>query len=137
MNSINQIAKFQEDRLLNKQEFVHRVEVINILEELFETLSLLSADARKQAEHIYKNYFAARVIVNREELIDCFCDIIVYSVGALMKLNADPECALLETAEEINSRVGDIIDGKFIKDKSPEAQANWYKADYSKCIYHD
>jgi len=50
-----------------------------------------------------------------------------------MKLGYEPECVLNEVAKEINSRVGSIIDGKFIKDKSPEARAKWYKADYEKC----
>ena len=36
--------------------------------------------------------------------------------------------------KEINSRVGGMVNGKFEKDLSPEAQANWYKADYSKAI---
>jgi len=32
---------------------------------------------------------------------------------------------------EINSRVGTLVDGKFEKDLSDEAKANWYKADYA------
>ena len=42
---------------------------------------------------------------------------------------------MLETIKEISSRTGhfDETIGKFVKDKSPEAQAKWYKADYDKC----
>lgn len=40
-----------------------------------------------------------------------------------------------EVMKEINSRVGSYNPEvkKWLKDKSPEAQANWYKADFSKC----
>lgn len=137
MDAIKGIIKFQTERLLDKQDFAHRVEVINILEELFETLGLQSEYARHQAVEVYDKNFSGKLIVTKEELVDCFCDIIVYSIGALLKLKVDPVCALQETAKEINSRVGKIIDGKFIKDKSQKAQANWYKANYNKCINNE
>lgn len=46
----------------------------------------------------------------------------------------DPFKAMNETIKEISSRTGhfDPYINKFVKDKSPEAQALWYKADYSK-----
>lgn len=42
---------------------------------------------------------------------------------------------MLETIKEISSRTGhyDKNIHKFIKDKSDEAKAKWYKADYEKC----
>lgn len=42
---------------------------------------------------------------------------------------------MLETIKEISSRTGhyDKNIHKFVKDKSPEAKAKWYKADYEKC----
>lgn len=65
--------------------------------------------------------------------VDALCDVIVFAVGAIMKLGYDPECALSEVAKEINSRSGSIVDGKFQKDKSPEAKAKWYQADFQIC----
>ena len=43
---------------------------------------------------------------------------------------------MLETIKEISSRTGsyDPSIGKWIKDKSPEAQAKWYKANYQRII---
>lgn len=42
---------------------------------------------------------------------------------------------MIETIKEINSRVGkwDEFRKKWVKDKSPEAVANWYKANYKEC----
>lgn len=44
------------------------------------------------------------------------------------------EC-MLETIKEISSRTGHYDENihKFVKDKSNEAKAKWYKADYEKC----
>jgi len=132
-NPISGIEKFQVDRLLDKQPFNFKTEVLNILEELVEMTGEESETARKIAEEIFDNYFKDKSIVNDETLIDCFTDIRVFSIGATMKLGYDPKCTLAEVAKEINSRTGKIVDGKFIKDKSPEARAKWYKADFSKC----
>ena len=43
--------------------------------------------------------------------------------------------AMIETIKEINSRTGkwDESKKKWIKDKSPEAKAKWYKANYEEC----
>lgn len=47
----------------------------------------------------------------------------------------NPYKCMLETIKEISSRSGtfDETINKFVKDKSPEAIAKWYQADYSKC----
>lgn len=43
--------------------------------------------------------------------------------------------SMIETIKEISSRVGkwDESKKKWIKDKSPEAMAKWYKANYKEC----
>lgn len=48
------------------------------------------------------------------------------------------EC-MLQTIKEISSRVGHYDENihKFVKDKSEEAKAKWYKADYEKCKIKD
>ncbi|MCZ6159126.1 hypothetical protein [Campylobacter ureolyticus] len=42
---------------------------------------------------------------------------------------------MLETIQEISSRTGHYDENihKFIKDKSPKAQAKWYRANYERC----
>jgi len=47
----------------------------------------------------------------------------------------EPTCAFNETLLEIHSRVGNVNPetGKWEKDKSPEAQAKWYKANFDLC----
>lgn len=59
--------------------------------------------------------------------------IIITSMLAINALQYDVDLAMEETLKEINSRVGAFnpVSGKWEKDKSPEAQANWYKADYN------
>jgi len=58
--------------------------------------------------------------------------IIIMSMLAIRTLEYDVDLAMEETLKEINSRVGAFnpVSGKWEKDKSPQAQANWYKADY-------
>ena len=50
-------------------------------------------------------------------------------------LGYEPTCAFNETLLEIHSRVGSVNPetGKWEKDKSPEAQAKWYKANFDLC----
>jgi len=131
------IERFQKDRLLDKQPFDFKTEVLNILEELVEMTGEESAAARRIAKDIFKNYFENKLIVDKEELVDCFADIQVFSIGSIMKLGYNPKCVLTEVGRVINSRVGRIIDGKFVKDKSPEAVAKWYEANFSKCEVKD
>jgi len=67
-----------------------------------------------------------------EQIVDACCDIKVFSTGTIRKAGYNPDIAMKEVQREIDSRVGSVIEGKFIKDKTPEAVANWYKADFEK-----
>ena len=67
-----------------------------------------------------------------EQVVDAAGDAVVFSIGTIRKMGYNPELAMNEVLKEIESRRGSIIGGKFTKDKSPEAQALWYKADFSK-----
>lgn len=64
----------------------------------------------------------------------CVCNI--YNICSLLAIQEGYSLypSMLETIKEINSRTGsyDPSVGKWIKDKSPEAQAKWYKANYRK-----
>lgn len=61
--------------------------------------------------------------------------VIVHKCFTMMDLlGFNPFICMDETIKEISSRTGSYDEsiGKFVKDKSPEAQAKWYKADYTK-----
>lgn len=131
---INRIVKWNKDRLLDKQEFDLRVETINIIEELIEInyTSLKSDKARALANQIY-GFINSSEQMDKDNVIDGLCDIVVYAIGSMYKLGYEPNECMDETLKEIETRTGSIIDGKFIKDKSREAKTKWYKADYTKC----
>lgn len=143
MNVIKEIEKFQTTRMLDKQEFDAGNEAVNIIEEVLE----MHGYAVPKEERSFLKYEWVRFIERQveagsavpttyfdtESKVDAFADIIVFAVGAIMKLGYDPTCVLKEVALEINSRHGSIVDGKFQKDTSPEAKAKWYKADFTWC----
>ena len=71
--------------------------------------------------------------------IDAMADIIVFCYGEMAKYGYNGDKVMDEVIKEISSRRGayqpDV--GKWMKDKSPEAQALWYKADFTKCKIGD
>ncbi len=68
------------------------------------------------------------------EEIDALCDIIVFCTNAIRLKGYDPNIAMAETLREIESRTGTFNNqtGKWEKDKTPEAMAFWYTAQYLK-----
>jgi len=144
-NAIKEIVRFQKDRLLDKQEYVPANEFTNIAEEMIESMGISVPKEKRQELNEHFQSFVVNFITkvlekedvelteNKDEVVDAYADIVVFCVGAIMKLGYKPECVLKEVAKEINSRTGEIVDGKFQKDTSPEAKAKWYKADFSKC----
>ena len=64
----------------------------------------------------------------------CVCNI--YNICSLLAIQEGYSLypSMLETIKEISSRTGsyDPSIGKWIKDKSPEAMAKWYKANYQR-----
>ena len=68
------------------------------------------------------------------QVVDAAADIIVFATGLIAKMGFDPDSVMAEVQKEIDSRVGSKdASGKWVKDKSPEAKANLYKADFKKC----
>ena len=63
------------------------------------------------------------------------CRIIVRCIDSIYVLGFDPDKAMEETIKQITSRSGKMNYeiSKWVKDKSPEAQAREYKADYKRC----
>ena len=67
--------------------------------------------------------------------IDAMADIIVFAYGEMAKYGYHGDKVMDEVIKEISSRTGayDPATKKWQKDKSPEAQAKWYTADFSNC----
>jgi len=92
------------------------------------------------ADYILKNNlhkeskYDKEIEPSKEQIVDALCDIKVFATGAIRKAGYDPDIAMDEVIREIESRIGKVVDGKFIKDKSPEAMKNWYKADFNKAL---
>ncbi len=140
--AISEIVRFQVDRGLDTTRYDALNEHTNIIEELLESVGYdVPAQKRATLKKKYDSMFSKLIGTGAIELnhqldrhyqADAYCDVIVFAIGALLKLGYDPEAALSETGKEINSRVGQMVDGKFEKDLSEEAKSNWYKADYTK-----
>lgn len=139
-NPISEIVRFQTDRDLDKKEFDVLNENANIIEELLEATGY---DIPKESRPHLKsdwNFFTQAIEYRKKVarlttgmIVDAYCDVIVFAIGAILKLGYDPTKALAEAAKEINSREGSMVDGKFEKDLSRAAKAKWYIADYSIC----
>jgi len=139
MNVIKGLMKFQSDRFLHEREYDWHTESTNIVEELLEAIGVndrnvaLLSVGDMQLRIREKTQAGLVVAPTKEDQVDAFADVIVFALGAIMKLGYDPELVLSEVGMEINSRVGSIKDGKFVKDKSKGAKDLWYKADFSNC----
>lgn len=73
---------------------------------------------------------------NEDEIIDALADMIVIATGTIYKLGYDTDKVMDEVIKEISSRTGSLNaeTGKWEKDKSEEAQAKWYKANFHSCL---
>lgn len=142
MSVVSEIMRFQIERQLDKQEYDWEVEATNVIEELLEAYGVNSretamvcvGDIMLRAQDTFR--YAKPTILRTEE-VDAYADIIVFAIGAITKLGYDAEEVLYEVGREINSRTGKIINGKFTKDKSPEAMEKWYKANFKDCKLSD
>jgi hypothetical protein len=129
------IAAWNVQRNIHVEEPVNRAVVYCIIEELFEFLGLEDGECKKLAK-AYTKFFmdeaeSRGAVATEAQQIDALCDINVFSDGFIYRKGHNPVIAMIETIREINTRVGTFSgdDGKWVKDKSPEAKANWYYAD--------
>jgi hypothetical protein len=141
--AIEEIVRFQKDRDLHSKEYDGVNEAINVIEEVLESLGYdVPKDNRNELKEMFGDFVyrlsssQVTTLVNTtiEDRVNAHLDQIVFNIGSLLKLGYDPEKSLIETAKEINSRTGSMIDGKFEKDLSDEAKENWHKVDYSDCL---
>lgn len=138
-----EMIRFQTDRGLDKKDFNIDDELLNIIEEMLEAKGVRDKDDREFSKIVLDSFnsFVSYVSLYEKDYyseptdhteVDAFCDIIEYATGGILKKRYNPVITLAEMAKEINSRVGTFKNGKFTKDKSIEAQAKWYKADFTK-----
>ncbi len=71
---------------------------------------------------------------NINDAVDAIADSMVFDSTELSKMDFDNELVMDEVLKVVESRTGQWDDemGKFMKDKSPEAQAKWYEPNYVK-----
>ena len=141
---INEIVKWQKERLLDKQRFNYKNESVNIAEELIEMSGfsvpkeyrqkLINEFSRFKLNFIKSNNLEMLDGDEAEIAVDALFDICVFAIGGMLKLGYEPECVFREGINEISTRGGSIVDGKFQKDTSEEAKRNWYKANFKKCL---
>ena len=111
--NFERIKEWSDERLITQQEPDRNGFVSMIVEELGEFLESKDDNGR----------------------IDAMADIIVFAYGEMAKYGYDGDKVMDEVIKEISSRVGayDPETKKWQKDRSPEAQANWYTADLDSC----
>ena len=139
--AIEEIIRFQTDRGLHLKDYNSINEHTNIIEELLESVGMdVPKENRnnlaKEIEHfiLWVNALGIVTIIDTpngdNERVDAYADVIVFAIGAILKLGFDPIKVLLEVGKEINSREGTMVNGKFEKYLTDEAKAKWYTADY-------
>ena len=148
MNSIKKIESWLEERNLPAMGFDPWQSLYNHLEELFEGLSIDSAQSKVLAtkyQSLFKDEWEAHGSPETTEdaVVDSRCDKIVFAIDDLMKLGYSPELSLSETHREINSRVQDPAQARLWEDHGGpigkwqkwigQDPTTLYKADYSQC----
>ncbi len=149
MDALQLLAKFQKDRKLHEKSFDKTVCTMNIMEELLELWGVNDCrDSRILADRLTE---ALKLVVSNAMIggyaqegvdtfepneltnVDALCDIQVFAGGDVMKIGYHNAQCLSEVGQEINSRTGKIVDGKFKKFITEDAKALWYEADFSGC----
>lgn len=113
MTNFTRIKEWSDERLITQQEPDRNGFLAMIVEELGEFLEAKTVEGR----------------------IDAMADIIVFAYGEIAKYGYDGDKVMDEVIKEISSRTGSYNPEtkKWQKDKSPEAQARWYTADFTNC----
>ena len=111
--NFERIKDWSDERLITFQEPDRNGFVSMIVEELGEFIAAEDTEGR----------------------IDAMADIIVFAYGEMAKYGYHGDKVMDEVIKEISSRVGAYSPEtkKWQKDKSPEAQAKWYTANFKDC----
>ena len=137
MHLEQRIVEWNEERNLipSNHEVDLGKEMSFIVEELLEMSTRMnSEEARTKAEALVVIIQDSSYTPTKEQIVDAAGDIVVFALGLIRKIGYNPTLAMNEVLLEIESRKGSLINGKFTKDKSPEAQALWYKADFNNAL---
>lgn len=129
MDMFEKIVKWNEERGLIKRGFNHTNEVSFIIEELLESTGNYDSDSAREKALEYAEAITTNSNPEPEAIVDAMADIIVYATGAIAKTGYNPSKVMNEVYQEISSRTGSLVDGKFVKDPL----AKKYNADFSKC----
>lgn len=135
MTIFQRIVEWNKKRLLIKtpKDLNLKNESSFIVEELLEmNTDLKSGDANVKAREIVETFVSEDYKSSEEQIVDAAWDIIVFATWIITKAWYNPDIVMEEVLKEIESRRWEIINWKFIKDKSEEAKSAWYKADFSK-----
>ena len=129
MDILQKIVEWNRERGILELDFNHVKETSFIVEELLESTGHYdSITSRERATELATD-IVGTPDATPEQIVDAWADIIVFATGAMAKLGYDPSKVMDEVYQEINSRTGKMIDGKFVKD----ADAKLYEADFSVC----
>ena len=132
MTQIDKIKQWQINRGLASMPYEPKREIANIVEELFEGLGV-NEDMNKVATRVITamiTNISSDPEPTEEQVIDSWGDIIVFTIGSMLKLGYEPTKVMDEVIKEIESRGGEMgLDSKWMK----EITGNEYKADFSKC----
>lgn len=129
MDMFQRIVEWNRERGILNLDFNHVKETSFIIEELLESSGHYdSLTARDKATTIATDIIGAPN-ASPEQVVDAFADIVVFATGAMAKLGFEPSKVMEEVYKEINSRTGEMVDGKFIK----HADVVPYQADFSDC----
>ncbi len=129
MDMFEKLVEWNKNRNLLALGFDHVKESSFILEELLESTGNYNSESARERALQYAKEIVGESEPNDEAVLDAWSDMIVFATGAIAKLGYDPSKVMDEVYKEINSRTGQLIEGKFVKDKDVIP----YKADFSGC----
>lgn len=139
-NIFDNLIKFREDRGLNSHSFDLETYLRKDFEEMFELMGFddefCKTTAKEKASNYMKLYTKAKeqgkIKSSPFSRIDALGDRIVYAIEAIEQHTYNAEIVMDEIQMEINSREGEVVNGKFEKYKTEDAMSRWYKADFHK-----
>ena len=107
----------------------YATEVEFVVEEALEVLGYESEEARVEAKKYVANMPQEEVIIKGGKMETL--RMLRKAEKAVESLGYDNNKVLLEVERQNNSRVGEVVDGKFVKDTTQEALANYYVPDFN------
>lgn len=144
---LTEIERFAVDRNIHKMEYDALGWHTSVLEEMIESIggnvskenrSILREEWELMLNRLMNAGVIEKelVVTNNDTRVDALADIIVFVSTEMMKLQYDYTKVLDEVAKEINSREGEIVNGKFEKYLTDVAKSKWYKANFYNCRYN-